>query len=587
MPRKYPIESVKTVSDLLNIFGARFLERGIVLSEQVEIHPEGDLVYSTTVNGYHVVFDGQRLPGQTSCECMAATKWPYCKHMAALAVLLIGDGELPRLAKQMGTHEGQHALVDELDENELRELIHAILDLSKDAKSILTKRLETKATLLRDWASEDANRLLESISDPSSHRFTQNYRDFVSTITTMQKGGFGDLTAPILVEAAPMLQCHRQRQRDATGPITFQVREVIELLSKVAPPPDLDLLEWIKGIIRRENPERNQEDVYLPWFRKYLTVRQHRELLAWLADQPSSLLNWARRWDLARQFSTMPERIALAALAPQEELAASINFLTEHAQPTPDIVATVMSMIDRASATFDDRIMSRELDYLQVIDWLLESPDDSDEALLDMNQRVEFARTLSIEKFSFYSPWWSLQAATAVGFDRLDIEWQVFSQIDRFVVEDPDPYYIPGLISRNDVPLFLAVAPTFFYEPPQDIATATSLVSYDDAALATPEFSHNMAVNLSQEWPVTAVVIGSANIIETVNQDISFDPDPAVIRNRMRDLEEVLLPEYFIELLTMVGDNARFSDAQLRLLGREGLLRGQAFQEWVELNQGE
>lgn len=149
MPRKYPIESVKTVSDLLNIFGARFLERGIVLSEQIEIHPEGDLVYSTTVNGYHVVFDGQRLPGQTSCECMAATKWPYCKHMAALAVLLVGDGELPRLAKQMGTHKGQHALVDELDENELRELIHAILDLSKDAESILTKRLETKAVVAR------------------------------------------------------------------------------------------------------------------------------------------------------------------------------------------------------------------------------------------------------------------------------------------------------------------------------------------------------------------------------------------------------------------------------------------------------
>ena len=131
-------QPVKTVEELAEHIDREEMLDGLRMADQVKFWAIYPGLYKAVVDGTTVSYDGEHFPGGSMCDCGGAgvvSLW--CRHMAAVGLVVLGRGQVPEGAEEAILNYEKVYTAEEWEE--MKEEVFAALDEEDANRTVFTK----------------------------------------------------------------------------------------------------------------------------------------------------------------------------------------------------------------------------------------------------------------------------------------------------------------------------------------------------------------------------------------------------------------------------------------------------------------
>lgn len=575
-------QPVPSLEDLRDEFGSALLRRGADIADSVVFggpatgdHKAGE--YYAAVGDHRVTYDGVMLPGTCRCTCPGTFMSHYCEHLAAVALVVLGRGDMPAdFAEALADIEfDHHAEIDSLPTDAMRDMLHILAARSVLARTMLRDRAALHHKLADDGRDPDdartaleeaAGKLRRAPADPDE--FAAEVGAFTDLASTFLAAGFGRSISGILLDAIGVAQTRiRELVRNLPAPsepsafdLPDSRREnierlgdpIVDVLVGASPKQDRALLDRVVGILEREEP--GEEMILMQPMKTLLGDELLPDLLEWLeARGDDSIPSWGRRLHLAGHLGYRGRyRELLRDAPPGAHRVAAAALLAEEA--TDERVAVFEHFLDEDVLTHRSYGTSKVY-LVPVADWLAQA---------DSPAAGDLLRRMAVECFDTGELWTSMHVFV-LAFGRDDEARSLAHELGERVPRSTDATGLRALELHES--LRTAIIDSYFVDERPDV----ELIDVDDAFKSDLDSVWDAMQLLREDFPATAVNMGIRVVLGRADGE-SYRP---MIRTAVRDVAELCMEcgqgHRLLELLMELRRRTEISDGVWRNLVEVGL----------------
>lgn len=508
----FPWQPAADVQALVDRFGLPPLRHGAELAAAGEVtFTEMDTkAYVANVSGHTVRYGTDPVLDSTSCTC--ASHLPdRCRHVAAVALLVLGRGRVPPEAaagfsgfvrgysRKFFAYEGTARQMDPAEDPDGAASAGAGGRLSDDECAELAA---TALTELRAYGGGES-----ALAERSA--LTDWANDVRRIARRMRGGGRTDAAVRLLRDAIPLERQALRRVADAEAgddkgtpeadPESARKRRLrrlrnglrrplIDALVLCEPAQTEEMLRWVEELLDTERDYEETIDFSHLW--ALLDDDQLAGMDAWFARRGDGrVTDWTRRLAIAEYFGDEARIRDLLAHAPE---GTHVTVMRHHLEqpPTPESLATLAGYLDQglvgAAGDLGDLVYGPA-----VADWLAASPRPEAAALL---------QRMAVELFDADRAWDS-SCLLVQAFGRNEVTRMRALGMAGVPGERRDDLMPPAQL------LTATIIDAVFLPPDPDL----ELVDVPTAELFDSDQAHSAAINMKGRLPATAANLAMAS----------------------------------------------------------------------------
>lgn len=330
-------QPVADYRELAEAIDSDVLFEGMQLADSVRFHPGYFDEYSATVRGAKVTYEGVGSSSSASCSRCCSCGADYCRHIAAVALLVLGCGHVPPEAEAalVGPVFDVDEVIDSMTPESMREVLRAMTRSRAAVTPMLRMRASLNATFSDGaWLTADPNsaprhKLETQLASLKAMAGNIDYLDaavaeFCGLADRFIAAGFGDRISPLLFDAVRVArEATRElvaqpsqppsaehiaimREIDSTGleldltpqPVDRErlgafVPQLVTRLVDARPAQDDRLLSSVIGILAEDAP--GEATISNGQLQALLSPPQLAQLLDWLEGRECQSLGALRR----------------------------------------------------------------------------------------------------------------------------------------------------------------------------------------------------------------------------------------------------------------------------------------------------